>query len=500
MGGAPAGNAEESSEPAAKLAGKYLKFNAGGLPVIRSPRNAEELYGFERKLERLLEGARPIFREFAEYLRRQRLGSARRLKHVENVCRLERRLFGGRKIEDRSFREFKFAFSKFLEDEHLDNDTKKIYKISLKKFFEFLVSEKSKAKRSTWRKILGFLEDVKIKETEPRIEPLSEEEFRKLYEAAEDIQLRAIISIAYECGPRAGELLTCRIGDVRLHENYAEILVSGKTGQGALLAVRSYGDLVNHLAHHPMKDDPEAPLWFIWRGGEFRPLTHSALNSRLKKLARKAGLKRRIRLHLFRHTAATEKAKFLTDREMCQYFRWSSRSSMPSRYAHLAARDVKPKILSHYTGEQIQHEKVLRCWKCGQPVQHGVKYCSRCGAPVDQSEVVRTAIHVKELEEAVRELQHKLDMLLDCIVKPSLRGKDVRIILDLDGDISRITPEALAKILERKNYVPDLVVMKDDEKISIENREKIVNSDGRLYLYKAYMIGDRIVLEPLRGR
>ena len=173
---------------------------------------------------------------------------------------------------------------------------------------------------------------------------------------------------------------------------------------------------------------------------------------------------------------------------------------MPSRYAHLAARDVKPKILSHYTGEQIQHEKVLRCWKCGQPVQHGVKYCSRCGAPVDQSEVVRTAIHVRELEEAVRELQHKLDMLLDCIVKPSLRGKDVRIILDLDGDISRITPEALAKILERKNYVPDLVVMKDDEKISIENREKIVNSDGRLYLYKAYMIGDRIVLEPLRGR
>ena len=52
----------------------------------------------------------------------------------------------------------------------------------------------SKAKRSTWRRILGFLEDVKIKETEPRVEPLSEVEFRKLYEAAEDIQLGAIIS------------------------------------------------------------------------------------------------------------------------------------------------------------------------------------------------------------------------------------------------------------------------------------------------------------------
>ncbi|PUA32623.1 MAG: hypothetical protein B9J98_04000 [Candidatus Terraquivivens tikiterensis] len=419
---------------------------------------------------------------------------------MENVCRLERRLFGGKKIEDMSFGEFKSAFSKLLEDEHLDDDTKKIYKISLKKFFEFLVSEKFKAKRNTWSKILEFLEDVKIKETEPRIEPLSEEEFRKLYEAAEDIQLRAIISIAYECGPRAGELLTCKIGDVRLHENYAEILVSSKTGQEALLVVRSYGDLVNHLAHHPMKDDPEAPLWFIWRGGEFRPLTHSALNSRLKKLARKAGLKRQIRLHLFRHTAATEKAKFLTDREMCQYFRWSSRSSMPTRYAHLAGRDVKPKIFSYYTGEQIQHEQALRCWKCGQPVHHGVKYCSRCGAPVDQSKVVRTAVHVKEFEEAVQELQHKLDILLDCIVKPSLKEKDVRMILDLDEDISKITPGALAKILEKKNHVPDLVVIKDGEKISIESREEILNSDGRLYLYKAYMVGDRIVLEPLRNR
>jgi len=42
--------------------------------------------------------------------------------------------------------------------------------------------------------------------------------------------------------------------------------------------------------------------------------------------------------------------------------------------------------------------------------------------------------------------------------------------------------------------------MKDDKKISIEDREEIVNSDGRLYLYKAYMIGDRIVSKPLRGR
>ena len=485
-------------EPSAKLARRYLKFNVTGLPVARPPRNADEIYGFSRKLERLLRESRPIYREFADYLNRQKLGVARRLKHVENVLRFERRVLRGRRVEDLSLSQFKSAFSTIFNSERLDNDTKKLYKTSLKKFFEFLVSEKSGSKRSTWKKILAFLEGIKIRETEPKIEPLTEDEFRRLYEAAEDLQMKAIISLAYECGPRSGELLTCKIGDVRLHENYAEILVSGKTGQGALIAVRSYGDLVNHLAHHPLKDDPEAPLWFTWRGGVIKPLTHQTLNFRLKKLASKAGIKRQIRFHLFRHTAATEKAKFLTDREMCQYFRWSSRSSMPAKYAHLAARDVKPKILSYYTGERVSRQQILKCWRCSQPIQPGVRYCPRCGSPINQSEVIRTAIHVNKLEKTIQELQNKLDSLLGHVVKPSLRERDVKMIIDLDEDVSEITPEKLAEILEKKSHIPDLVIMRDGEEVIVENREDIVKSENKAYLYKAYMIGGRIVLEPIR--
>ena len=57
--------------------------------MAKPPKNSDELYGFSRKLERLLEKARLIFREFADYLNRQKLGSARRLKHVEIVRRFE---------------------------------------------------------------------------------------------------------------------------------------------------------------------------------------------------------------------------------------------------------------------------------------------------------------------------------------------------------------------------------------------------------------------------
>ncbi|MCD6592678.1 tyrosine-type recombinase/integrase [Candidatus Bathyarchaeota archaeon] len=464
--------------------------------MAKPPRDSDELYGFSRKLDRLLEKARPIFREFADYLGRQRLGLARRLKHVENVCRFERRFLVDRQVERVSSKEFKQAFSKILNDKGLDNDTKKLYRVSLKKFYEFLLAEREE-KSGEWEKILEFLKNTKIRETEPKIEPLSDEEFQRLYEACNDLQMRAILSIARECGPRAGELLTCRVGGVRLHDDYAEIMVSGKTKQGPLLIISSYGDLINHLNHHPLRNDPSAPLWYIMRNGMLKPLTYGALSARLKRIAKRAGIKRRIWLHLFRHTAATEKARFLTDREMCQYFRWSSRSSMPSKYAHLAQRDVKPKILSYYAGKQVQEPKSITCWRCNQPIPPGVRYCPRCGAPINQDEVVRTAVRVNELESMLQRLERKFDLLVNSLIKQALKDGDIKMIIELDEDVSEITPEELAEILKKKDHVPDLLVMKKNGEISIEDREEIIRSSAKPYLYKAYVFGDKIILEPL---
>ena len=141
--GAREGESRKRTDPAAaKLARRYLKFNVRNDPMAKPPRDSDELYGFSRKLDRLLEKARPIFREFADYLGRQRLGLARRLKHVENVCRFERRFLVDRQVERVSSKEFKQAFSKILNDKGLDNDTKKLYRVSLKKFYEFLLAER----------------------------------------------------------------------------------------------------------------------------------------------------------------------------------------------------------------------------------------------------------------------------------------------------------------------------------------------------------------------
>ncbi|MHC1628693.1 MAG: hypothetical protein ACXQTI_07675, partial [Candidatus Nezhaarchaeales archaeon] len=140
---------------------------------------------------------------------------------------------------------------------------------------------------------------------------------------------------------------------------------------------------------------------------------------------------------------------------------------------------------SYYTGEQASRQQILKCW--------------RCGSPINQSEVIRTAIHVNKLEKTIQELQNKLDSLLGHVVKPSLREKDVKMIIDLDEDVSEITPEKLAEILEKKSHIPDLVIMRDGEEVIVENREDIVKSENKAYLYKAYMIDGKIVLEPIES-
>ena len=199
---------------------KLIKASETTYMMSRPPSDSNDLYGYRRRLKAWLKKVRPILREYVLYLKTvEGLGESRQLKHLQNVLRFERKYLG-KKLEHVKFSEFKKAVYKLLENDGLDNDTKYVYRVSLKKFFQFLLSEYEKDKRrKVWRRNLDFLEKIKIKQTAPRIEVLSENEFRKLYENAEDFQTRAIISIMYEAGLRAGELLSLRVKDVVIYEN-----------------------------------------------------------------------------------------------------------------------------------------------------------------------------------------------------------------------------------------------------------------------------------------
>jgi integrase/ribosomal protein L40E len=233
---------------------------------------------------------------------------------------------------------------------------------------------------------------------------LSEEEIRKLVDAAERQRDRALIFVGYESGCRAGELLGLRLRDVKLDRYGAVLLVKGKTGTRRVRLVQSVPDLQLWLNMHPLKGNPDAPLWISRQGGS-RPITKTRFCEILEVCAKRAGLVKHVHPHLLRHSRATHLASVLTEAQMREFFGWTKRSQVPAVYVHLSGRDVDGTLLKHY-GIEVEEAKrsealePVDCPRCQARSPPGAKFCLRCGMALSQEAI---AVH-KEPSEVADEL------------------------------------------------------------------------------------------------
>ncbi len=137
-------------------------------------------------------------------------------------------------------------------------------------------------------------------------EVLTEDEVKRMIDAAENLRDKAMIAVLYESGTRRGEFMNLRIRDVVFDDYGAVIKVKGKTGERRIRLVSSVPYLLRYIDVHPQKDDPNAHLWVkMGYPGKGEPVNYNTFSAQLKKIAKKAGIKKRIHMHLFRHSRAT---------------------------------------------------------------------------------------------------------------------------------------------------------------------------------------------------
>lgn len=159
---------------------------------------------------------------------------------------------------------------------------------------------------------------------------------------------KSIIALAYECALRRSEILLLRIGDIEDYGDYIKITVRrSKSKPRTVLLIKYKHILREWLKKHPTKNDPQAFVFFSKTHGVYKPMSTGTLYNYLMKLKRKLKLKTRIYLHLFRHKRATELYKELKEKEMMEYFGWTTRT-MIDIYAQIVERDVHEKILTLY--------------------------------------------------------------------------------------------------------------------------------------------------------
>jgi integrase/recombinase XerD len=223
-------------------------------------------------------------------------------------------------------------------------------------------------------------------------ELLIEDDVQKMLTVCENSRDRAFLLSIFETGGRIAEVLNLRRKHVRFDDLGAVFAFSRKRGDRPARIIQAAPALSQWMNDHPDKD-PESPLWLvigIKSHGE--PMLYDGARKLLRRLAKCAGVKKRVNPQSFRYAGASYLAHYMTERQMESYLGWSVGSKMPRIYVHLSGRDLDP-VLSRINGIETKIEAASEkpkltpkiCPRCHQKSIGLDRFCSSCGLPLDRN-------------------------------------------------------------------------------------------------------------------
>lgn len=174
----------------------------------------------------------------------------------------------------------------------------------IKAFYRYLLLEDAISSDPT-----ELLESPKTGRRLPEV--LSVEEIESIIAAidlskAEGHRNKAIIEVIYGCGLRVSECITLKLTNIYTEQGFIRVIGKGNKerlvpiGTKALKAIEQYFPDRNAL--HNIDTD-SANILFLNRRG--KKLTRVMIFTIIKELARKAGIKKKVSPHTFRHSFAT---------------------------------------------------------------------------------------------------------------------------------------------------------------------------------------------------
>ncbi len=316
----------------------------------------------------------------------ERLGHARICKYVSTLMKIG--IFFKKPFEEILEDDIR-EFLQWVEFSDYSPWSKRDFRITLKRFWKWLEGTDEYPEIVKW--IKTTLDKTKVMKP---TELLTEKDIQLLLEVALHPRDRALIALAWETGCRAGELLTLRIRSFKSESEICQLDVMGKTGPRRIPIVASVPHLTKWLSFHPEKDTPDSPLWMSLgpvRKSDY--LKYPTFLNLVKKLAKKAGIKKRVYPHLFRHSRATFLANHLTEAQMKHFFGWTQGSDMAATYVHMSGRDIQNSVLSMY-GKMSKEDSnkpeitTILCNRCEYENSTISKYCGRCGIPSSEKEIL----------------------------------------------------------------------------------------------------------------
>jgi len=182
---------------------------------------------------------------------------------------------------------------------------------------------------------------------------LTQAEIGQLYEVCDTAQERAILSLAYGCGLRVGELEKCDIKDVRLREKIL-IVPDGKGRKRRVVpmskgVVKDLGDYFSYerdylkIGRDFLKTtDNHYAFMLHCRGGRMRKWTY---NKYLKALIERTGnqtiIQKQISIHSLRHSIATHLLEQGMNVHEVRHFLGHSQLETTQQYTHISQEQLQ---------------------------------------------------------------------------------------------------------------------------------------------------------------
>ena len=218
---------------------------------------------------------------------------------------------------------------------------------SLKSFFKFLQIEEKRQDNPA-----ELLESPKIGLYLPDV--LSHEEVLTIIQSidlsqSEGERNRTIIETLYGCGLRVSELINLRLSDLYLDENFIKVIGKGNkqrlvpVSDWTIKYINLYKDSIRiYLNPKPKCEDI---LFLNRRGGQ---LTREMIFIIIKNIAEKAGIKKKVSPHTFRHSFATVLLKNGADLRSIQQMLGHESITTTEIYTHLDNQQLRDTIEKYH--------------------------------------------------------------------------------------------------------------------------------------------------------
>ncbi len=168
---------------------------------------------------------------------------------------------------------------------------------------------------------------------------LSQKEIKRILAMAPSLKAKVMLSLAYGCGLRAGEVVRLKVGDIDSAQEIIRIVqAKGHKDRNVMLPLDILGLLRDWWKERPTGQDqnvptPERVLFPGYRG---KHLSARQLSRLFLQTAKAAAITKRVTLHTLRHSFATHLLERGVDIRVIQALLGHSKLTTTARYARVA--------------------------------------------------------------------------------------------------------------------------------------------------------------------